>query len=58
MAKQAKRLVLVCDAVIHSLLEGDLAQDHTLTLAPLERSPHRERDGADRNAMTVKGTDS
>jgi hypothetical protein len=46
------------DGVNHTLLDGDLAQDHIPTLAPLERNPHRERDGVDRNAMTGKGTDS
>ena len=49
--------VWVIDVVNHALLEGDLAQDHIPTLALLERSPHRERNGADRNAVTVKGTD-
>jgi hypothetical protein len=34
-------------------LEGDLAQDHIPILAALERSPHRERNGADRNGMTA-----
>ena len=36
---KAKRLV---DGVNHTLLEGDLAQDHIPTLAPLERTPHKE----------------
>ena len=40
------------------MLEGDLAQDHIPSVAPLERSPHRERAGVDGNAMTVKGTDA
>jgi hypothetical protein len=41
------------DAVNHTLLEGDLAQDHIPALVPLERNPRRERDGADRNAVTA-----
>lgn len=47
---KAKRLV---DAVNHTLLEQDLAQDPIRILAPSERSPHRERNGADRNGMTA-----
>lgn len=52
---QAKCLA---DAVNRTLLEWELAQDHIPTSVPLERSPHRERDGVDRNAVTAKGTDS
>lgn len=52
---QAKRSA---DAVNRTLLEWELAQDHIPTSAPLERSPHGERNGADRYAVTAKGTDS
>jgi len=40
------------NAVNHALLEAALAQGHIPTLESL-RSPHRERDGADRNGMTA-----
>lgn len=40
-------------SVCHTLLEGDLAQDHIPVLVPMERSLRRERDGADRNAVTA-----